>query len=683
MLADVSANHTEWFPLSSQRRTLNKIKARCEAEGIAFLTKTMPSLRKELDRALSGTCKLNTLRFVKIEGSELPMFMGEFFSRVFDNNGWIKPDPCVVSVRILRQVLDLFYKYKLPYDENTEQETISLFEETDGLIGNPTEAERRAAQAANHSELRWSCVDICGEWGVGSRSFRRRTYGSNDRYVHFGNRASSTVRCRICDAVNRWWIRSGITQYRQVDPGNASDLRSIARELIFRVLAGFDPLDITPRHGPGAVSTGEKAYEKMTFSRIYSDSDEVFPHDEYFYTSLTHVCDSVGSLTSKEVLPYGTAKVVLVPKDSRGPRIISAEPCEKQWLQQGIMKALTAYIEAHPLTRGQVNFTNQSINQRLALQGSVDGAIATLDLKEASDRVSLRLVKELFPEHVYRALAATRSTHTLLPDGRTIKLNKFAPMGSALCFPVMALTIWAVSTACVLRTNGYSKLVRVMKTRDGDIIPKEEVAVYVYGDDVIIKQRYAADVIKALEFVGLKVNVDKCFLTGFFRESCGVDAFRGQSVTPVRIKTVWSTSPDASTYASWIAYANSFWSLGFRRTAQLIAEMLREVYGPIPVVEDVYFGFEDLSKYKDKDLFGYPHLSFRSDVSSGIRRRWNPALQRFQHYVYTVKPKKEVLSEGRFNGWSELLRYLVMGGEEFRAGVYALPRTSKLVRRWR
>jgi hypothetical protein len=163
------------------------------------------------------------------------------------------------------------------------------------------------------------------------------------------------------------------------------------------------------------------------------------------------IIDRVQWYRGLERLPAGTAKVVLVPKDSRGPRLISAEPLEYQWIQQGVGRSIVAHLEAHHLTKGRVNFTHQEVNRRLAQESSATLELATLDLKDASDRVSLELVRRVFkntPELV-RALEAIRTDATLLPDGRVQSLKKFAPMGSAVCFPVEAFVFWAILTASI------------------------------------------------------------------------------------------------------------------------------------------------------------------------------------------------------------------------------------------
>jgi hypothetical protein len=260
------------------------------------------------------------------------------------------------------------------------------------------------------------------------------------------------------------------------------------------------------------------------------------------------------------------AKVILVPKDSRGPRLISCEPLENQWIQQGIMKELVKFIENHPLTKGMINFTDQAINQELARSGSITGGIATLDLKEASDRVSMALVERIFPRPLVDALYASRSLATTLPDKSVVKLGKFAPMGSALCFPVMALTIWAALTC-----------------EDGFTYACSSDATFVYGDDVIVPTAQAVDAIARLERIGLKVNADKSFTSGFFRESCGMDAFHGVDVTPCRIKTPWRDRPEPGVLTSYVAQANELYEQGYPRTAALLAANVVETYGQVPV----------------------------------------------------------------------------------------------------
>lgn len=157
-----------------------------------------------------------------------------------------------------------------------------------------------------------------------------------------------------------------------------------ARALAKRIIEGFNPYDITPRHGPGAVATREKAEQKYDFSRRYRGIHAVYPYWEYFLPSYHSAATAGKWYRSLVNLDEGTSKMAFVPKDSRGPRTISMEPLEYQYIQGGLGKAFKRHLEQHPLTRGYVNFTSQEVNRELAKVASLDGSYCTLDMKEAS-----------------------------------------------------------------------------------------------------------------------------------------------------------------------------------------------------------------------------------------------------------------------------------------------------------
>lgn len=478
-----------------------------------------------------------------------------------------------------------------------------------------------------------------------------------------------------------------------------------AKTLLSRLLAGFDAREITPRHGPGAVATGEAVGEKSNFSRIYPKLEREYPFTGYFTVGAAHVADQLDWIQGLEVQERATAKVVLVPKDSRGPRIISCEPLELQWIQQGIQRKLYAHVESHRLTRGHVNFTDQSINRRLALEGSSTQKWVTLDMKDASDRVSLRLVERLFEgTTLLSALLACRSEATRLPDGRLVPLHKFAPMGSAVCFPIEAIVFWALAV-CVLWLNGRS-LRHCLQS------------VYVYGDDIILRDKDYHLVLQYFPLVGLKFNEAKCCTGGFFRESCGCDAYKGVEVTPVRLRTRWRhrNTPDPTELSSYVALSNAMWKAGYWGTAEIIEKMVVSRYGPLPyydeldtkpMYQDVNWAelpFDRLySLFLAKDVIQHigprSYLGFcRSHVNHhevnrlSLKYRWNRHLHRLEFKSWVILPKMKVF---KVDGWRELLRSLTSPGSGSPAlkhisnrdvpdnvGVYALPRRSCLKRGW-
>lgn len=592
----------EVYTPRERRLDIQKISKRFSAEGVAFFTKTLPRLGKALDRALTGV-PLAIPGFKLIPGTKIPKLFGCLFKRVISRDGRVLQTPCTDSIRLLRQLTHLFYKYEIPYSPQLEQKVLDQFEKTE--------------------------TDL-----------------------------SSYVDCKLCNL--------------RVTNKRFDELIIKARKMLEGVFADFDGRNIVPRHGPGVVSTKESLFRKYTFGRYSPRIAKFYPIDEYFFVNGRHLCDELHSFNAM-VVSESCAKVILVPKDSRGPRLISCEPLENQWIQQGLGRAMMFHIENHPSMRLNVNFTDQGPNRNAALKGSITGNTCTLDLAEASDRVSAGLVRQLFPRHLFDALDAARSEATILPDGRILKLKKYAPMGSALCFPVLASTVWAI----------------LMAGCNADF--RKEVLVY--GDDVIVPKTEVLDAIASLELVGLLVNRDKSCTSGFFRESCGMDAYKGVDVTPVRFRTVWSSTPSASAYTSWIAYANQMYERGYRSTAMYIAGQLIREYKSIPMDSDWR-------------SIAFPALCFYHPDNTEPKTRTNRFLQKREQLVLVSEPKR---LRKDMNGWSMLLRYFTEGSRAsdtpvynpratqqkpeshnvlqceapFSARVYTHRRRNKLRRRWR
>lgn len=403
-----------------------------------------------------------------------------------------------------------------------------------------------------------------------------------------------------------------------------------------------------PKHGPGAVAGGERLNQKWNFSTLYESVHAEFPYWEYFYPVRSAIGDLSGRSRALQLAENAaayrnlrrekspTARLLLVPKDSRGPRVISCEPKELMYLQQGVAQDLMDFIESHNFTSGHVNFERQDINGRLALESSYSHSMATLDLSDASDRVSVELVRYLFPHHVVKKWLALRSTATSLPDGRTIPLCKFAPMGSALCFPVESLCFWAIAVGTIWYSTG--DLQRALS------------AVYVYGDDIIVDDKFAADLMKNLEYAGLKVNVGKSFMGDHpFRESCGVDAFKGFDVTICRVKmTPPRRSQDGTAVTAWVKYAENTQKLMPNRSRYCLRQV-EALLGPIPRVP---FAQSFLSIVTDDD-----HWSLENYNSP----KWCVAASYWKAKTWTTKSRSVISA---IPGWSRLQRNLIQGAKQ-------------------
>lgn len=381
----------------------------------------------------------------------------------------------------------------------------------------------------------------------------------------------------------------------------------VARTLIAEVL-GDPPEFFIPGHSSGAVATGEKAWEKtvgLTWKTRYRPLGGL----SNFYVNYRESYYLNAPVTRAEVLDL-VAKMIDVPKDSRGPRLICEEPATNQFLQQGIKDELYQRIEQHPLTKGFVNFTDQTINQWLALLGSsVEPDTVTLDMKEASDRVATVLVRVTFPEAWMELFDACRTEYVLLPNGTRLKINKYAPMGSALCFPIESMVHWALTCAVYMLMG----------------VPSETVfqSVYVYGDDIVLRSLPPGVLFKVFPKFGLKFNEAKSCTKGQFRESCGVDAFKGENISTLKFKKrIPISSGDPECFAAWIEYSNLSFEKGFYQTAKQIQIWLSR-WKKFPIVRpnsDV-LGYTSQRPYGFRPFLGITKYLTRCSVASAIDDR--------------------------------------------------------------
>lgn len=445
---------------------------RVKHEGMAFLTKALAQLGKAFDACLGGG--IFTWDFGKFKkcpkSSFVPEFLRSLFLKVIGADGRLLAEPCIMTVRFLRTFLFLLYKVEL--------------------------------------EVEYDDADIMAK------------FCANDDDVIIGDSLSFPA------------------------------LQNRMAQSLGEVFDDFDFNELEPSHGPG-VSSNLSRKAKYSYyppnSPVVSKFGRSFfnhPLERYPFGEIGQLEGSVqcfanfmisffGNLSESDAVEKPIAKMLLVPKDSRGPRVISCEPVEHMYAQQSLKDYMVHAIENHPLTKGRVNFTDQTVNRELVSRHSVDKAYSTLDLKDASDMVPYGIVKDIFPREMFEYMDACRSEATESPTGGTIRvLNKWAPMGSALCFPVMAIYLY-------LGIIHYVSI--ATRTPTSQLKP-----IYVYGDDIVCPTEYAQMAIRAIEILGLKVNEDKSFIDSNFLESCGMDSLFGNEVTPFRLKKLVDNSVKTS-----------------------------------------------------------------------------------------------------------------------------------------
>lgn len=278
---------------------------------------------------------------------------------------------------------------------------------------------------------------------------------------------------------------------------------------------GRAPDVVDGRFGPGATRTVSKrdSHPLLKASRrdITRDAIPEF-ENSISYTSF-----------EANIQPYSIldgCKLQLVPKTSFIDRVIAVEPTLNSWLQCGIgdeivdrLRSVELYIKPY---KGKLS---TDIHGELAKTASKTGELSTIDLSSASDRWSSKMVRLLLAKSDPRWIALLESTRSprYELDGEVKTLHKFMTMGNGFTFPLQTLLFYAV---CRSVTTGK---------------------VSVYGDDIIIPTRDVDLTISLLTEIGHKVNVDKSFSFGYFRESCGHDYFNGVETKKFKLKPIEGT----------------------------------------------------------------------------------------------------------------------------------------------
>jgi len=441
-------------------------------------------------------------------------------------------------------------------------------------------------------------------------------------------------------------------------PSQGAPFYSHAQKVVGRVIHKIDWSSIIPSHGPGAVYPSVDPSEKSDFTTIYATIE---PHYGFadFMCGLPSFWEEAIMSQQFRIEERDTieCRLIAVPKDSRGPRLICVHPKEAIWIQQGCRRLLErAIMSKRSPCHGRITFNDQGTNGRLALQSSIDREYVTLDLKEASDRISPLLVRSLFGDFAYEKISCSRAQTVRLLDERVIPLRKWAPMGNALTFPVQSLIFYALVQSGILCRYGVTC---------NDI--------YVFGDDILFPRKFWDGAVNGLVRAGLVPNMDKTFLHGLFRESCGVDAFNGFDVTPARMRRadVDSVSGAAST----CTLAREMQRRGYRLTAEFLYRSVSDCFGLLPLSNNP--NAQGIYRYED---IGLDKL-LRYEYSTRFNLRTH-SWQTRVHLVTgsTIRP----CNDAWWHLQDSILRLLLSGEDVVSIDglEYAVPHRTRLKRGW-
>lgn len=364
-----------------------------------------------------------------------------------------------------------------------------------------------------------------------------------------------------------------------------------------------DANELIPKHGPGAVAdrlTSNGKYRQRTWPRRL---ENVFPFVEYGLPNFNFLSEveGVDILEPEAEIPV---RVISVPKTLKTPRIIGIEPTAMQYMQQALLPALLESISRVDYLDSMLGFTDQEPNQLMAREGSQTGFLATLDLSEASDRVSNQHVRLLLDgySHLFDAVDACRSRKADVPGHGVIRLAKFASMGSALCFPFEAMVFLTVVFLGI-----QDGLNRRLSLKD---IKSFKGSVRIYGDDIIVPVEFVPSVVNALHSFGFVVNVNKSFWTGRFRESCGKEYYAGQDVSIVKVRELLPTRrTDATGVISIVSLRNQLYWAGYWDTARWLDDRITGLIKFFPVVESTspVLGRESVLGYQAERMHEHLH----------------------------------------------------------------------------
>lgn len=409
---------------------------------------------------------------------------------------------------------------------------------------------------------------------------------------------------------------------------------SCARSLMEHLFKDFS-LDEVIQHcywGPGASTSMRrlKATPQNKWVQAAHMSEPVLPYRIAF--------ERWSGLYFADPIVVSANKVVTVPKNAKTDRTIAMEPDWNMFFQLGIGGAIRRRLQR---CFGLLRNDAQEVNRRLARQGSCDRSLATIDLKGASDCLSLALVELLVPSAVLKHLLAVRSPQGVLPDGSVVTYEKISSMGNGYTFELETAIFYCLVRAC----SGYARA---------------------YGDDIICNAAAAPQVVEFLSFCGFAVNEKKTHYSGPFRESCGGHFHSGVDVTPIYVKKPLKGAARL-VFCNRLSELsdNGYWREGMLRDtwSSCASGIPRFLLGPRGVDGVLHVPFDSARPKFSKSLQTFKGVRLIEKRQMGLANPFGAYLQSLWTHGSEIawrlsnvelKENKPVLSYGTwYQGWSE------------------------------
>lgn len=219
----------------------------------------------------------------------------------------------------------------------------------------------------------------------------------------------------------------------------------------------------------------ERAMNRKLWNRFKDSSEPAFEIYKFkLFCSVTFV--------------YGN-RWSTVPKNNLKDRSICLEPLCNMLVQRAVGLGVRKCLK----DKFGIDLDILADVHRLRIR---DPKVATIDLSDCSDAISVRLINYLLPKRVLNKVLASRSDMTLGPDDNFYVVNKVSSMGNGFTFDLMTLVLTALTRSL-------------------------DSTATVFGDDIICQNSVAADVVSNLRIAGFVVNLDKTYINSDYRESCG------------------------------------------------------------------------------------------------------------------------------------------------------------------
>jgi len=355
-----------------------------------------------------------------------------------------------------------------------------------------------------------------------SEPTRTASFAKAKLAAKFEEPQEETAGQRRIDAWSRWISFDEALQTKEILGPNWAKARLIVHD----ILRDFHLGDLAFTNGSSFEPLGNRTSVACKLSESWTitpDCFELFAKYSYFHRALKHaVKKRFSSYCSKRNLNerqinrklwerfktysepaleiykfklYASVTFVngnrysTVPKNNKKDRSICLEPLCNMLVQRAVGLGIRACLK----DKLGIDLDVLADEHRLKIS---DSNVATIDLSDCSDAISIRLITYLLPRRVLNKVLTCRSDMTLGPDDNYYVVRKVSSMGNGFTFDLMTLVLTAL-------------------TRSFDATST------VFGDDIICQNQVADEVISNLQVAGFVVNLDKTNVRSDYRESCG------------------------------------------------------------------------------------------------------------------------------------------------------------------